>query len=200
MKIIFFAVLLISAYEAFAQTLSDSERRFVIDLLDANSRKFLSDIEGTSDDQWKFKPAPDRWSVAEVAEHITLSEDLLLNIIQKILQAPANEEKAKALEGKEQQLLVDVQDRSVKAQAPEVIKPTGKFSTKKELIDAFKKARARTIEYVKTTNDPLKNHVAPHPAFGELTTYQWLVFIACHANRHVAQLEEVKSDSNFPKL
>jgi len=187
-------------HTAVAQTLSLDERKFLINLLEANAEKFLTDIDHVSDDQWKFKPNSNAWSVGEVSEHITLSEGLLYSIIQKTLLAPPDDEKAETLAGNEKQLLVSVMDRSVKAQAPEVIKPTGRFVTKKELIEAFKMARAQTIDYVKTTQDPLKNHIARHPAFGELTTYQWLVFIAGHANRHVAQLEEVKANINFPKI
>ena len=197
----FLAVLfMLVVHTAVAQTLSVDERKFLIDLLEANAKKFLDDIEHVSDEQWKFKPASNAWSVGEVSEHITLSEGLLYSIVQKTLVAPPDDEKAKTLAGNEKQLLVSVMDRSVKAQAPEVIKPTGRFVTKKELIEAFKIARAQTIDYVKTTQDPLKNHVARHPAFGELTTYQWLVFIAGHANRHVAQLEEVKANINFPRI
>ena len=201
MKIILLALFFLLAPDVIlAQTLSKEERMFVIELLEANAATFLSHIEKLSDDQWKFKPSPDGWSVGEVSEHITLAEGLLFSIIQKTLQGPADEEKAKVLEGKEKQLLVGLRDRSFKAQAPEIIKPSGKFATRKELAAAFKTARDKTINYVKTTNDPLKNHVAPHPAFGEITTYQWLVLIAGHADRHVAQLEEVKSNGNFPKI
>jgi len=199
-KIVLAVVYFLFVHVTMAQTLSPDERQYVVDLLEANARKFLDDIEHVSDEQFKFKPASNVWSVAEVAEHITLSEGLLYSIVQKTLLAPADDAKAKTLTGNETHLLVSVMDRSVKAQAPEVIKPTGRFATKKELIEAFKIARDQTINYVKTTQDPLKNHVARHPAFGELTTYQWLVFIAGHANRHVAQLEEVKTNINFPKI
>ena len=187
-------------HSAVAQTLSMDERKFLIDLLEANADRFLADIGHVSNDQWKFKPDSNAWSVGEVSEHITLSEGLLFSIIQKTLLTPHDDEKAKTLEGKERRLLVSVMDRSAKAQAPEVLIPTGKFATKNELIDAFRKARAQTINYVKTNQDALKNHVARHPVFGELTTYQWLVFIAGHASRHVAQLEEVKANINFPKI
>lgn len=199
-KIVLAVVYFLFVHVTMAQTLSPDERQYVVDLLEANARKFLDDIEHVSDEQWKFKSASNVWSVAEVAEHITLSEGLLYSIVQKTLLAPADDAKAKTLTGNETKLLVSVMDRSVKAQAPEVIKPTGRFATKRELIEAFKIARDQTINYVKTTQDPLKNHVARHPAFGELTTYQWLVFIAGHANRHVAQLEEVKTNINFPKI
>lgn len=199
-KIVLAAAYFLFAHVPMAQTLSQDERQYVVELLEANANKFLANIEHVSDEQWKFKPASNVWSVSEVSEHIALSEDLLFSIVEKTLLAPPDDEKAKRLAGNENQLLLSVMDRSVKAQAPDMIKPTGRFGTKKELIEAFKIARDKTINYVKTSQDPLKNHVARHPAFGELTTYQWLVFIAGHANRHVAQLEEVKTNINFPKI
>jgi hypothetical protein len=199
-KISFAVIAILIAHVAIAQQLSTEERKFLIDLLEADSKKFLDNIENISDQQWNFKPSSDAWSVAQISEHITLSEDLLYSIAQKTLLTPSDEKKAAALAGHEKELLVAVMDRSSKSQAPEVLKPNGKFGSKKELIEVFKAARQKTINYVKTNSDPLKNHVARHPVFGELTAYQWLVFIAGHAERHVAQLEEVKKNVNFPKI
>jgi len=180
------------------QTLTKDERKFVIDMLEENSKKFLSDVEKISETQWNYKPSPDKWSVAEVAEHITLSETLFLSIAQRALKSPADSEKANALQGKENAVVERLKDRAQKSQAPESLRPVGTFATKKELIEAFKIAREKTTNYVKTTHHPLKNHIVSHPLFGDLTPYQWLVMIPAHANRHVAQLEEVKAMKNFP--
>lgn len=181
-----------------SQSLTAEERAAVIDMLEENSRKFLYGIERISETQWQFKPAADKWSVAETAEHITLSEGLLLSIAQESLKSADDGKKATALEGKEKSVIERLKDRSQKADAPDVIRPTGKFATRKDLIEAFKLAREKTMIYVKTTNDPLKNHIVSHPLFGELTAYQWLVMIPAHANRHVDQLEEVKKLKEFP--
>jgi hypothetical protein len=199
-KSVLAVIAILIAHFSIAQQLSSEERKFLIDLLEADSKKFLGNIENISDQQWNFKPSPDAWSVAQISEHIALSEDLLYAIAQKTLLTPPEEEKAEALAGHEKELLVAVMDRSSKAEAPEVLNPNGKFASKKELIEVFKAARQQTINYVRTNSDPLKNHVARHPVFGELTAYQWLVFIAGHADRHVAQLEEVKKNVNFPKM
>lgn len=46
--------------------------------------------KGLSEAQWNFKRGPERWSVAEVLEHIVLVEDFLLeNTSQEVMQAPA---------------------------------------------------------------------------------------------------------------
>lgn len=196
-------ILLVSAYvfsicTGQGQALTDDERKLVIDMLEENSNRFLTDIEKISETQWNYKPGPDTWSVAEASEHITLSEGLFLSIAQQSLNSASENEKANALLNKENALIERLKDRTQKAKAPESLKPMGKFATKKELIEAFKIAREKTANYVKTTNDNLKNQVVPHPVFGDLTAYQWLVMIPAHANRHVAQLEEVKTMKDFP--
>jgi uncharacterized damage-inducible protein DinB len=81
------------------QTLSDEERDFAVGILEANTKNFLTAIENISDTQWRFKVADDKWSIADVSEHIALADGFLLAVVQKTLQSPADSEKAKMLEG-----------------------------------------------------------------------------------------------------
>jgi uncharacterized damage-inducible protein DinB len=184
---------------ALGQTLSAEERKWVLEMLDHNSRRFLDDIRPLTVDQWNFKPAPGTWSVAEIAEHIYRAEGLLRSIAQKSLQSKAEPEKAAALQGKESAMISLSENQDVKADAPEVLYPTGAFATKELLKAAFQQVRADTRAYVASTNDSLKVHVAYHPQFKDLTAYQWLVWIAAHANRHTAQIEAVMARDTFPR-
>jgi hypothetical protein len=101
------------------------------DLLTQTQKDFLKSIDGLSEAQWKFKPAPDRWSVAEVAEHIALSEEMFgENITGKVLKTPAAtaEQKAKT-QGLEEKILQGIPDRTNKFKAPEKLQPASKFSS-----------------------------------------------------------------------
>src|SRR5688572_11453650 len=98
-KILLAAACFLFVHVTLGQTLSADERQYAVDLLEDNAKRFLADIENVSDEQWRFKPSPNTWSVGEVAEHITLSEGLLFSIVQKTLQAPPDDEKARTLEG-----------------------------------------------------------------------------------------------------
>ena len=69
------------AQSAASATLSADERAEAVKYLEETQKNFLTAIKGLSEAQWKFKPAPDRWSVAEVAEHIAVSEETLLGMI-----------------------------------------------------------------------------------------------------------------------
>lgn len=192
---------------AFSQTtqpsatpMTSEERDAALKLFQTTHDNFLKSIAGLSEKQWKFKPAPDRWSVAEVAEHITVSETTIMGLIQHpLMQSPAAPEKHELVKGKDQLILEKVPDRSHKAQAPEMLRPTGRWATEADLTKAFEEARKANMEYVRTTNDDLRDHFFAHPVFGPLDGYQWLLLLATHSARHTAQIEEVKADPNFPK-
>jgi len=189
-----------TATPAASTPLTPEERDAALKLFQTTHDNFLKSISGLSQKQWTFKPAPDRWSVAEVAEHITVSESTLGGLVeQKIMQSPAAPEKREQVKGKDQIILERVPDRSHKAQAPEFLKPTGRWASEAELTKAFEASRKANMDYVRTTNDDLRDHFFDHPAFGPLDGYQWLLLISTHSARHTAQIEEVKADPNFPK-
>ncbi|MBI3483785.1 MAG: DinB family protein [Acidobacteria bacterium] len=80
-----------------AQTLSKTERDRLVNHL-KNTRKALEkETKGLTPEQWNFKAGPDRWSVAECLEHITLSEDWIFNTVSdKVMKTPAQPEKYNA--------------------------------------------------------------------------------------------------------
>jgi hypothetical protein len=177
------------------------DMKFLENYLKQTKQDFLKSIKGLSEAQWKFKAAPDRWSIAEAAEHITLSEEFISgNIKEKVMKAPAPtaEQKAK-LHGMEEKLIAMVTDRSKKFQAPEPLKPTNKFANAKEVEKAFKEKRDANMKWAKSIPESeLHAHVAPAPT-GDIDAYQWLLFMAAHTKRHTLQIEEVKADANYPK-
>jgi len=181
-------------------TLTAEEREAALKSLQATHDAFLKSIAGLSEKQWKFKPAPDRWSVAEVAEHIAVSESTIFGMVQgKIMQGPATPEKRTEIKVTDDQILKMVPDRSHKAQAPEFLKPTSRWATREELVKAFEDSRKATMDYVRTSNDDLRDHLGPHPVFGALDGYQWILLLSAHSERHTKQIEEVKADPGFPK-
>jgi uncharacterized damage-inducible protein DinB len=180
-----------------AAQLSQQDRDAAVKYLEDTRQKFLSSIEGLSEAQWKFKAGPDRWSIAETAEHIALSESLILGFVtDKISKAPAPAPDAKL--PTDQKIIDVITDRSAKAQAPEFLKPTNKWPTREALTTDFKAARDKTIEYVKSTSDDLRAHAAAHPAMGPIDAYQWIILLSAHSARHTAQIEEVKTAPGYP--
>jgi len=180
-----------------AQALTQQDRDYALSQLHASHRVFLDALAGLTEAQWKFKPAPDRWSIAECAEHLALSEDFMFERVRKMLKAPASPE-AKS-EVANDQIMKGWLDRSQKAQAGAATVPSGRFATPARLAAYFNPRRERTLEYVRTTQDPLRSHFDVGAGAAKLEAYQWLLGIAGHTERHVLQVNEVKSDPRYPQ-
>jgi uncharacterized damage-inducible protein DinB len=203
-SLVFAAALAMTAQAQNAPTekgaLTPEDRQAAIKYLEDTRQKVLDSLKDLSDEQWKFKPSPDRWSAAEVAEHIAVSEETLLGLVTgRVMKSPAAPEKKEAAKGKDELVRNSITNRSVKAQAPEMLKPTNRFKTREEMIKAFNANRDKTIEYVKTTQEDLRSHFMAHPFFKDLDGYQWLLLLSGHSERHSLQIVEVKADPNFPK-
>ncbi len=179
------------------QTLSRGERDYALSQLHATRKMFLDALAGLSDAQWRFKPSPERWSIAECAEHVLLTEDFLFERLRRALQSPAQPERKAAQE--DARVYETAVDRSRKAQATEpAILPQGRWKSPEELAAQFRQRRDRTIAYVESTQDPLRAHFTS-AAPEALDAYQLLILIAGHSERHVAQINEVKADPKFPR-
>ncbi len=191
---------MLAAGIAAGATITQTERDGAAAHLEETRAKFLSSIRGLTAGQWSFKPAPEVWSVAEVAEHITVSESTILDLItKKILATPVDPAQVAEAKGKDQQVLVGVPDRSQKFQAPEFLRPQARWS-QAELPGVFIKSRDLTVAFLRTTPDDLRSHTLPHPVLKALDAYQWVLLISAHSQRHTAQIEEVKAHPNFPKV
>ena len=189
--------LTLSFSPAYAQPLTTPERELLSKHLQQTREAFLKSIDGLSEAQWTFRVAPDRWTIAEVAEHIAISESTIRGLVtDQILKAPAVPPNPNAIPA--EKLLAMLLDRTSKFQAPEMLKPTNRWPTREALTKDFIAAREQTTAYVKTTTDDLRGHAGPHPAFKMLDGYQWLLLLSGHAARHTAQIEEVKTAAGYP--
>jgi len=179
-----------------SQPITEAEREKAIRYLTETKENVESAVRGLSDAQLKFKAGPDRWSIAEVVEHLAIAEELMTNTVLPGLPnapAPAADRNAKQIDDL---ILAKVPDRTEKFKAPEAIVPTGRWSPE-QALQHFSTSRKQTIEAVKSTSG-LRDHVAPHPALGPLDGYQWALGDAAHTERHTKQILEVKADPNFP--
>jgi hypothetical protein len=70
------------------QDATPEERQKALDYLADTNRGLFDSVRGLSDAQWSFKPAPDRWSIAEVVEHITVIQDVVSGILGNMNAAP----------------------------------------------------------------------------------------------------------------
>jgi uncharacterized damage-inducible protein DinB len=194
-----FSVLLLmaGAATASAQEVTQADKDKALQYLETTKKNVLEATKGLSEAQWNFKSGPDRWSVAQVMEHIAAAEDFIRGTLkEKIMMAPAGEA-GRDVKKTDEAVLAMVPDRTTKAQAPEPLVPTNRFGSPDGAIRHFVESRAATEDFLKTATG-LRDHVTDSP-MGKLDGYEFVLLIAAHSERHTKQINEVKADPNFPK-
>jgi hypothetical protein len=187
-----------SAAAAPAPEVTPAERDRALQYLESTKKNVLEATNGLTQAQWNFKPAPDRWSVAQVMEHIAASEDFIReNLLkEKVMVAPAAD-LGRDVKQTDKAVVAKVPDRTHKAQAPEPLVPSNRFGSPDGSVRHFVESRATTEQFLNTTTG-LRDHVMDGPV-GKMDGYEFVLFIAAHCERHTKQINEVKADPNFPK-
>jgi uncharacterized cupredoxin-like copper-binding protein len=184
----------VSAVRAQEVTQADKDR--AIQYLETTKKAVLDATKGLSDAQWNFKPGPDRWSIAQVMEHIAAAEDFIRGIdAEQVMKAPAAPDRD--VKKTDDAVMANVPDRSHKLQAPEPLVPTNRFGTPQGSLQHFVESRTKTEDFVRSTPG-IRDHVLESPV-GNLDGYEFVLLIAAHSERHTKQILEVKADPNYPK-
>jgi hypothetical protein len=193
------ALLSFLAFIKYDKTLSRQERDFAVQYMEKSRDTLLMDVKGLTPEQLNWKADSTRWSIAQCVEHIALAESMLMGVVEMNLKPPADPSKRDSLKFTDQQIMSFLTNRSQKFQAPEMLKPSGKFGSYQAALDSFIVSRNRNIEFVKNTQADFRDHYWINPGFGRIDDYQALLFMVAHSKRHTAQLEEVKASPGFPK-
>jgi hypothetical protein len=179
------------------QHITRSERAAALARLESSRAAFMETMARLSDTQWDFKPASDRWSAGECAEHIVITEGAYWRTLSKLLEAPPSKLRAELSDA---ELLRLYTDRSLKRVAGEAVQPKGSFRSRAELIEQFNRTRDRIVALARTTQLPLREYVSKAAAGGKLMDgYQWFLRIAGHSERHTDQMREVMAHPAFPR-
>jgi hypothetical protein len=169
--------------------------------LTESQEEFLAAIDGLTAEQWNWRPAPDRWSVGDVAEHIVLAEALLFGAVRKALASPANPDWEAQTKGKTALIERIMAPRVGRAQSPEPILPKGSM-TPDQARETFLRQRVRITKFADQAEQaPLQQHTLDHPfpVFGTLNAYQWMIYLPLHTMRHDKQIAEVKATAGYPR-
>ncbi len=178
--------------------MKEEERQLVLAQLASSEARLLELVQGLTPRQWNFRESPDRWSIAEILEHLVVFEKFINEVIAKVMSAPAEPAKKAAAAQKEPLVLGIANSRSTRLKAREVVLPMGRWPNTAEMIAELCKRRAQTVAFAAETETDLRDHFFPHIAFGDLDCYQWLLVIGQHTARHALQIEEIQANPAYP--
>jgi hypothetical protein len=164
-------------------------RTEIIEILEQSRCEFNDAVGALPEDQALIKPEPERWSVCECVEHVVTTELRFLSFFDNAGRTgapPVDKEK-------EANLTARVTNRSQRAQAPEPVRPSGRFPTLTLGIEEFNAVRTRSIEFAAAQGSELYSYSLQHGRFGPLNGYELMLIIAGHARRHAEQIRETKA-------
>lgn len=193
------ALLALVSFGVITAGLTDEERKMAVAELTKTQDRFTSTLEGLSTEELNFKPTPESWSIAECVEHLAISEGMFGGMLTGALQTPANPSMRDSVKISDKDLMAMISSREKKVKTGEAFVPSGKFGSHEETVKAFLTKRGEHIAYLKTTTDDLRNQYGQLP-FGTIDGLQILLFMSGHTERHVAQMEEVMANENFPSV
>jgi hypothetical protein len=177
----------------------DLDRARLVGLLRTSGATFVGSFQDLDLDQFHFKPAPDRWSVAETAEHVTLAETGSGKLLGgRLTRDPTPPEVLATTRDAEARIDARLTSTGPGFPAPEFVVPTGRWRTPTEIAKVFADSREATIRLLETSPIDFGQYAYPHVVFGPLTGYQWAYFMVRHAERHVRQIEGIKQAPGYP--
>lgn len=204
MKQFLFLALLLCVFSVFAQAqpakapvvFTEKDREFALKYMNDTKDDFVKQLTGLSDAQLNFRAAEGRWTIGEIAEHIIVVETALLGMFN----APTAKTTLKCEDAPRMPdtvLVLAITNRLQKFNAPEQVRPNGRWKTRDELLTNFEKTRGQTIEQVKSNKADLRSTFVQSP-MGMIDSFQAYLFVTGHGERHLLQLKEVKADAKYP--
>ena len=157
----------------------------LVSILEAGRRDFLGATREISPEQAPAKLTPGSWSVLECIEHVVTVEDRYLGWISSgTAVAPRRDAE------KEIRLFTIIRSRLTKVEAPEVVRPLGRFKTLVAALAEFNAVRDRSVQVVQERGESIYSIGGKHPYFGNVNGAELVQLIDGHARRHADQIRE----------
>jgi uncharacterized damage-inducible protein DinB len=170
---------------ATAQT--GTEREQLAAMLRKSRDTYLRAVKEVPENAALARLSETSWSIIEIAEHVAVAEHGMFRAVEL-----GTEKTTAANHAADAEIIKRGLNRDLKLQAPERSIPKGRWKSFAEAIDAFEKARARTLEFLEKDARDLRKIESVHPLMGSLDAHQLMLIMAVHAERHTAQIEDIK--------
>jgi hypothetical protein len=166
----------------------------IFDSIDETRRRLRTQLDNLTSAEAGARPSPEAWSVAEITEHLSMIEERLSKLFPMMLMKAEAGGLHRGADKPFQPVSIAhwlERSRREKYVAPETARPRGTMPLAESLSrldnsrESLKALRPR-LEALDLTGVTY-----PHPVFGPLDAYQWLLFLGAHEARHLRQIESV---------
>jgi hypothetical protein len=174
----------------------------LVDKISHQREKLLESISGLTDAQLNHKAAETDWSISDVLNHVSLTDEanakLTSNFLKRARAAspPTDPSPSESVINSMDDIFPRMD--GAKFQAPEFVAPQANAPVD-ESMARLKSSRERMLANVEQLDGlDLSGVTFPHPFAGALNAYQWILMAGAHEARHAAQINKMKSQPGFP--
>ncbi len=175
--------------------LTKENRKLAVEHLKDSKFELQKITKSLSESQLNFRPGGDSPSIRELFYQLLATESYYWDVLDRTMKGPSTPEKRTALALSDKDLL-----------------PGGSISRTdicfhpreqswKNISAAqavFKQTRTQYLKYVKTTTEDLRSHIISLP-FGKVDSYQFILFVSTHSDRHLSDIRAIMAHPSFPK-
>jgi hypothetical protein len=191
--VFFAAALCVVADPMLANPMTRAEREHLVAHLEMTQAWLTDEVSSLSIAQLNFRPAPDRWTVAEVVQHLVVAEPNYWNLLNDALKQPPKKLDNPATDA---DVLWYGIDRTRHEKTPSAQNPIDQKIDAAKALKSFLAMHAQLLEMARSTKEDLRGHAVPE--WG-VDAYQCLLEISTHEQRHILQIREIKATPGFPK-
>ena len=167
----------------------------ILTQLDTRRAELRAAIDAVPASQRETRPAPDRWSVADVLEHLGMVEG---RMARGIFAKKIDEARASGVGAERDTSPVAatfdatrVLDRSQPRVAPDPVVPQGGKEAETAWAELQQIREGLRATIVSADGLALGEVIHVHPSLGTMNLYQWALWIAGHEARHAEQVREI---------
>ena len=166
----------------------------VLNYLDAERTALREAVELVPAELRDQQPGPDRWSVAQVLQHLLIIEKRIVTGVSKWVAEAKENGLGPELESSSVLSSLDlamIADRTSRRTAPEEVRPKAEMDAASAWTALEQSRQALHNGVLVGDGLALSEVIQPHPVLGPINIYQWLLFVGSHEIRHTAQIREI---------
>ncbi len=169
------------------------------DRLEKQRQKMQTLYKEFNNEQLRFKPEPESWSMLQVLRHLVTAESQSLKLIKRKISR-ADELASVNVQARGRALLLKIAlALPLKFKAPKIADVQEEAPDFEELLNEWNSVRNGFHELLTESDD--KNFVKTvykHPRAGYLSFKHAIEFMEDHIRHHQKQIERIRGDRNFP--
>jgi uncharacterized damage-inducible protein DinB len=171
----------------------------VLEYLDAERSALRDAVELVPPALREQPPGTDRWSVAQVLQHLVIIEKRIgMGMTKWVAEARAagigpETETSSVMDRLPLQLIAD---RSERRNAPEAVRPQGDTDAKSAWAELEQTRETLRAAFLAGDGLALSEVIQPHLVLGPINLYQWMLFVGSHETRHTGQVREIATELN----